>query len=428
MNAFDKIIGYESIQQELLQICDMYQRREDYETLGAKLPKGVVLYGRPGLGTTLLAGAFIKESGRWAYTLRRTNGGDFAKEITETFELAKENAPCIVLLDDMDKFANSDASHPDAKEYVAVQAGIDSVREDDVFVIATVNRMMKLPGSLLRPGRFDRKIEVLPPSHQDAKKIIEHYLSTKKVSSRINMDDLAKMMSYSSCAELESILNEAAINAAYAHKDRIDMKDLVKAVLRTQYNAPDDFSKKSESDVGLTALHEAGHLVVSEVISPGSVGLASVKKSGRNRVGGFIHRWMPPSDIEEAVMVGLGGKAAVEMLCPGEIAGGCEEDLFRVIDMMRDSMAKSATSGTSMLDVTNETFPNSSPAFLAANEAVVKSEIDRLFRQTKSLLASHGPFLDAVREALAQKETLLASDIRKIRKQAENIEIVAKCA
>ena len=126
MSAFDKVIGYETIKSELLQICDMIKNREIFEKLGAKLPQGILLSGDPGLGKTLMAKCFIEESGLPSFVIRRNKGNDdFVGEITETFREAKESAPAIVFLDDMDKFANEDDHHRDAEEYVAVQAGID---------------------------------------------------------------------------------------------------------------------------------------------------------------------------------------------------------------------------------------------------------------------------------------------------------------
>ena len=122
MSKFDNIIGYETIKKELMQICDMLKNKEIYENLGAKLPHGILLHGEPGLGKSLMAKCFIEESGLKTYTVRRNKGtDDFMKEITETFEKAKENTPAIVFLDDMDKFANEDEKLCDAEEYVAIQ-------------------------------------------------------------------------------------------------------------------------------------------------------------------------------------------------------------------------------------------------------------------------------------------------------------------
>ena len=145
MCAFDKIIGYETIKQEMKQICDMIHNPDIYQSLGAKLPHGLLLYGEPGLGKSLMSQCFMEESGLETYTIRRNkNSNDFIGEITWIFQTAKEHAPAIVFLDDIDKFANEDDRHKDAEEYVAVQAGIDEVRDVDVFVLATANDIEKL--------------------------------------------------------------------------------------------------------------------------------------------------------------------------------------------------------------------------------------------------------------------------------------------
>lgn len=227
MNAFDKVIGYQSIKQELLQFCDMIRNRKLYAEMGARLPHGLLLYGEPGLGKTLMANCFIEECGLNTITVRRNKGGDaFIDGITQAFAKAAEEAPAVIFLDDMDKFANESSLHCDTPEYVAVQAGIDAVKETDVFVIATANDIRKLPDSLRRSGRFDRKIGVREPTADDAAAIIAHYLEGKRISANVDRNDLAKMMSYHSCAELETILNEAAIRAVFAREESIRMEDI----------------------------------------------------------------------------------------------------------------------------------------------------------------------------------------------------------
>ena len=425
MSAFDKIIGYQTIKEELLQICDMIHNREIYENLGAKLPQGILLYGDPGLGKSLMAKSFITESGLPAYIVRRDKGSDdFIGKITDTFEKAKKNAPAIVLLDDMDKFANEDDRHIDAEEYVAVQAGIDEVKGCNVFVFATVNEIRKLPRSLIRSGRFDRKIEVNSPTDRDAEEIIKYYLGQKKVSDNVNMDDLVKMVSYGSCAELETILNEAAIGAAYARKEKIEMDDLVKSVLRMQYDAPDNFTKKSSDALKEIALHETGHLVVSEILTPGSVGLASLRTAGRDSTGGFIHRCMPVTRRAHHILISLAGKAAVELYYSGVCASGCQSDIRKAADNIRDAISESGTGGFGMIDVANHRFPESSESFNSRNESVVHAELERYMFKAREILIKNRDFLEKAAQMLSEKETLLYSDIRKLRESIKITEVV----
>lgn len=425
MSAFDRIIGYQTIKEELLQICDMIHNREIYENLGAKLPQGILLYGDPGLGKSLMAKSFITESGLPAYIVRRDKGSDdFIGKITDTFEKAKKNAPAIVLLDDMDKFANEDDRHIDAEEYVAVQAGIDEVKGCNVFVFATVNEIRKLPRSLIRSGRFDRKIEVNSPTDRDAEEIIKYYLAEKKVSDNVNMDDLVKMVSYGSCAELKTILNEAAIGAAYARKEKIEMDDLVKSVLRMQYDAPDNFTKKSSDALKEIALHEAGHLVVSEILTPGSVGLASLRTAGRDSTGGFIHRCMPVTRRAHHILISLAGKAAVELYYSGVCASGCQSDIRKAADNIRDAISESGTGGFGMIDVANHRFPESSESFNSRNESVVHAELERYMFKAREILIKNRDFLEKAAQMLSEKETLLYSDIRKLRESIKITEVV----
>ena len=426
MSAFDRIIGYETIKTELMQICDMIHNSEAYEKLGARMPQGLLLYGDPGLGKTLMAKAFIEESGLKTYVVRRNKGNDdFIGDITDTFACAKANAPVIIFLDDMDKFANEDQNHRDAEEYVAVQAGIDDVKDSKVFVVATANEVWKLPRSLVRSGRFDRKIEVQCPTDKDANEIIRYYLSDKKVSDSVDMEDLSKMISYSSCAELETILNDAAINAAFEKKDSIGMEDLVKSVLRMQYDSPDIYSTTSKDEMRRVALHEAGHLVVCEVLEPGSVGLASLRTSGRSSKGGFIHRCKELSKLEYYVLISLAGKVAEELYYADVSDNGCQSDLNRAADLIRDRLSESAVKGLFMLDVSNNRFPESSEEFKVRNEAVVHAELENYMLKTKDILLKNRDFLEKAAEALSGKETLLYSDIRKIKESTAVTEAVA---
>lgn len=424
MNAFEKIIGYQAIKDEFLQICDMIHNPDIYTALGAKMPQGILLYGEPGLGKTLMANCFIAESGLKAYTVRRNKGSDdFVKEITDTFREAKENAPAIIFLDDMDKFANEDESHRDAEEYVAVQAGIDEVKGSGVFVLATANEVHKLPKSLRRSGRFDRKIEVCCPTPKDAYSIIRHYLKDKQVSDDVNLEDIAMMINYSSCAELETILNEAAIRAAFRRKEHITMEDLVGAVLRMEYEAPDDCSKEADENMRKIALHEAGHLVISEVLCQGSVGLASLRTSGRDSTGGFIRRCKNLSRRPYYILVSLGGKAAVELYYSDTCASGCQSDIHRAADYIRTEMTESGTCGFGMVNIETRNTPGMSESLNARNEAVVHAELERYLFKARDILLKNRDFLEKTVDALVKKGTLLYSDIKALREAAAVTEV-----
>jgi len=421
MSAFDKIIGYENIKKELMQICDMIHNKEFYTKIGAKLPNGLLLSGDPGLGKTLMAKSFIEESGLKAFTIRRNKGNDdFIGAITETFEKAKESAPSIILLDDMDKFANEDVNHRDAEEYVAVQAGIDDVKNLDVFVIATVNEEYKLPKSLVRMGRFDRTIEIERPKEDDAKLIIEHYLSDKKVSDSVNMEDLTKMISYSSCAELETILNEAAINAAYERKEYIEMNDLVDAVLRMEYDSPDNYAKTSVESAKRTALHEAGHLVICEVLVPESVGLASIRTVTNEKTAGFIHRCKDlPKEYYHA-LVDLGGKAAIDLYYANECDSGSRADIENAANIIKNGIAWDADRGFGLagISVSHSGITEHSRSRI---EVATQTELERLLIKAKEILLNNRDFLEKTAEALVEKETLLYSDICEIKKKVKVI-------
>lgn len=426
MSAFDKVIGYETIKNELLQICDMIHNSEVYESLGAKLPQGILLYGDPGLGKTMMARAFIEECGIPAYTVRRNKSSeDFIGEITGAFEAARNSAPAIVFLDDMDKFANEDSNHRDAEEYVAVQAAIDDSKGCGVFVLATVNEGYKLPDSLVRAGRFDVKIEFNSPMGSDAELIIAHYLKSKRIAADVDMEDLSKMLVSGSCADLETVLNAAAIRAAYARKDSVHMDDLVQAVLRMQYNAPDLSVRKNDDDLRKIALHEAGHLVMSEVLAPGSVGLASLRTTGRDSVGGFIRRCRDLQNRRQEILVALAGKAAVELSYAETCASGCQSDIQRAYRLIRDGMSENATLGFGMVDVATRRFPETSENMNSRSEAVTHAELERYMFKARDVLLRNREFLERATEALIAKETLLYSDIRKLRSSVKITEAAA---
>lgn len=420
MNCFDNVIGYDRIKEELMQVCDMIRNRELYEGLGAKMPSGILLYGVPGLGKTLLANAFIEESGlpHYAVSLLDANG-DLVKAVNDAFRAAAGNAPAIVFLDDVDKFANEDERHRDAKEYVTIQSAIDQCKGKNVVVVATANDVDKLPESLIRDGRFDHRIPVGIPNENDSNRIIAHYLSQKKVGATVNMEDLCMMISYHSCAELETILNEAAICAGRNRHEMIEMNDLVKTVLRMKYHTDQNYDNTSEEEVKKVALHEAGHLVICEAISPGCIGFATLTVSEES-VSGTVRRCRELKRRPHEILVTLGGKVATELYYGGACASGCQLDLRMAVSTLREGIIQSGTHGVGLLDAFVRR-SEGSDFFKNEVEHVVHAELERYLLKAKEIILNNRVFLEKVTEALIEKKTLLFSDIRAIRESVSYV-------
>ena len=256
MSEFDKIIGYEEVKMELKRFSDVLKHPEKYKKLGVTIPSGILLCGDPGLGKTLMARCFIAETGCRVFTLRKEKpNGDFVNQIKATFEEAKSEAMSIVFLDDMDKFANEDNIHKDAEEYVAVQSCIDDCKGFNVFVFATINDQYCLPDSLLRAGRFDKVLEVDVPKGRDAEKIIEQFIGQKKIMGKIDIQEIARLMEGCSCAELETVINEAGIYAGFAGREKIDQEDIVKACMRMLFESPECISPIDTAGTRNIAIH-----------------------------------------------------------------------------------------------------------------------------------------------------------------------------
>ena len=216
MGAFDQIIGYTSVKQRLERTADDLAHPDAYRQLGVRPPRAMMLYGKPGVGKTLMARCLIEASGRASVVCRKDEpNGEFVKVVKKKFKKAVEKAPSILLLDDMDEFANEDSHHGDAEEYVTVQSCLDELAQSgaEVFVLATANDTSRLPSSLVRSGRLGTQIEVECPSGADAEAILSHYLTGKKIVDDIDPALLARVLGGCSCATLEEVANEAGLLA-----------------------------------------------------------------------------------------------------------------------------------------------------------------------------------------------------------------------
>ncbi len=417
MRPLDRVIGYNSIKKDLYRIIDILNDPERYAQVGVNIPKGILLEGVPGIGKSLMARAFMEECNRKEYVIRKDkSNGDFVDYIRETFEEATKNTPAIILLDDMDKFANEDYSHRNAEEYVTVQACIDSVKNEDVFVIATVNDEHSLPSSLVRSGRFDKTFHMCFPKGEDSKKIIEFYLEDKKCDDSVDTEELARFLAGSSCADLEMVINEAGIFAVYEGRTLISHEDLLKACLRKIYRISDDGDAASEEKVRRCAIHEAGHALISEIRDPGTVTFASVSSKSEGEVGGFVSRKCPENsrksfaNKETEIMICLAGKAATEVVL-GEIDLGANRDMHKafdkVVELLDNNVAYDFNSWCHGDETSSHVYDHL--------DSVKAAEVSRYYILVKQMLINNRAFLDKIIEELTMKKLLSYKDIARIR-------------
>ena len=414
MNAFDKIIGYNNVKEEIYQIIDMYENLEYYESLGASIPKGLMLYGEPGMGKTILAKALIKEAKVNSYLIRKNKSkNDILNEINEAFNNASKDESAIIFIDDIDKFKDLEGDIEDNEVLNTIQAKIDDVHDKNVLVVATCNDFKHLPDSLVRDGRFDRKIELKTPSKEDAAKIIKYYMKDKQVDQNLNYDDVTKLIQYSSCASLEKILNEAAITAGFQNKEYIEINDIVETYLKENYYDFYDIHSITEEKIEETSLHEAGHTVIAEILNEGSVDFVSIKTNNSN-IRGITKLddefFTPESDI----LISLGGKAACELYLNGKNADGCVKDLSSTRDTLRKELEMKGTYGMGFLGELS----NNEDARVKT-EIAIQVELERYFVIAKRILISNKTFLMNVYNELKSKNYLLASDIKRIREVSD---------
>lgn len=194
MDKFDeKVIGYDSIKETLRQIADVLKRPEAYKEKGVSMPRGLLMESAPGLGKSLMASILMEESGRKSFVFRRINEGNtFLGEMKDIFDVAKEEAPSILLLEDLNLYVESNS--PYAPEWACLQACIDETSDADIFVIATTNDTRYMPQSLLRPGRFDYILNLNPPVGKTAENIVSYYLRDKNLAKDVQISDIVKAM------------------------------------------------------------------------------------------------------------------------------------------------------------------------------------------------------------------------------------------
>lgn len=410
-----KVIGYEATKNILRQILDILSHRSAYETRGAAIPHGLLMVSEPGLGKSLMAATFMEESGRNCTVFHKNSDGEsFLDALREAFLLAKQTVPSVLLLEDINLYADSPS--PYGPQWAALQSGIDDVREADVFVIATANTTSCIPQSLLRPGRFDYLINLEPPKGETADRIAAHYLKDKPLEDDVNISDIVRAIgTTTSCATLETVMNIASINSCYRGAEKISKADLADAILQTVYHLKRDDGERNP-DIEQIALYEAAHAVAADILKPNSVSLVTLRKNGCQQ--GMTQCYLEneistESDFLNLAIKGLAGKAGVEMVY-GQLDMGARTDLQTAIYYVRQWIEAFVGNGFSGIICERK---STSETLLSYNERLAAAKLDELYRAAQTLLHNNYDFMIAVQQALLQHETLLGSDIAYIRNQ-----------
>ena len=411
---FEGLFGYEKIKNELNVLIDVFNNIDKYKSKNVTLPKGIMFSGAPGLGKTSFALAFLDAmNNRQKLIIRKSMpDGEFINYLKKSISELVEQGPCIVLFDDMDKYANEHHYNSNCEEYVTVQTIIDETKDKDVFFIGTVNEIDLLPESLFRPGRFSKVYEFSAPKLDEATLIVEKVLKETNIDSDMDYREIAKLLDGESCAKLFGIINEAAINAVYNNKEKVEREDIINAIVNNIYN---DASKSLSSEYArnIAAVHEAGHAFISEYFERGSVNLISINNYADN-VGGITSSSKPDNywyDVElmkNQVRILLAGKAATELFLNINDTGS-KSDINRAFKIVNR--------------LVNEYCPNSFREYIDSlsyssdelkckYEISIRQELDRYYSEVKKILWDNRDTFNKLVDLLKQKMLVTQKEIK----------------
>ena len=414
MDKFDeKVIGYDSIKETLRQIADVLKRPEAYKEKGVSMPRGLLMESAPGLGKSLMASILMEESGRKSFVFRRINEGNtFLVEMKDIFDVAKEEAPSILLLEDLNLYVESNS--PYAPEWACLQACIDETSDADIFVIATTNDTRYIPQSLLRPGRFDYILNLNPPLGKTAENIVSYYLRDKNLAKDVQISDIVKAMPQVSCATLETVMNLAAINSVYRDHAHVQKEDIIDALLKVVYNLRKADCEEDPQEHQMIAVHEAAHAVVGEVLHSGSIGIITIRGS-HGAIGGmesgFAVYAKSEEEFQDEIIKTLAGKAGTALIY-GIMDIRAAADIKKADQLLDIWLCHFAGGGFSGVEPSENRL---SEPRLSYNEAIKSAKLEELYRRAYKILYDNRDFLLAVQKELLEHETLLNSDLAKIR-------------
>ena len=431
---FEDVAGAKEEKEELSEIVEFLKDPQKFIELGARIPKGVLLLGPPGTGKTLLARAVAGEAGVPFFSI---SGSDFvelyvgvgASRVRDMFAQAKKARPCIIFIDEIDavgrkRGAGMGGGH-DEREQTLNQLLVEMDgfgKNEGIIIMAATNRPDILDPALLRPGRFDREIVVGKPDCKGREEILKVHSKNKKVSKDVDFSKIAKQTSGYTGADLENVMNEAAIFAARRGKVEIDEKDIEDANMKVMMGPEKVSQKVTEEERKLTAFHEAGHAVLAKLVSKRDT-VRQVSIIPRGRAGGYtmqipkedIWFWSKKDMLSEIIVL-LGGRAAEEITLD-DISNGASSDLKRATGIAREMVAKYGMSeelGPVCYDTDEEVFLGRdfghSKAYSETIATIIDKEVEKLIKEqynkAKELLSENSEKLNNVAEALLEHEVL----------------------
>ena len=449
--TFKDVAGIDEEKQEFEEIVDFLKNGEKYIKLGAKIPKGVLLVGAPGTGKTLMAKAMAGEAGVPFFSI---SGSDFvemfvgvgASRVRDLFEQAKKNQPCIIFIDEIDavgrqRGAGLGGGH-DEREQTLNQLLVEMDGFDEntnIIVIAATNRPDILDNALLRPGRFDRQIMVSLPDVKGREEILNVHAKGKPLAEDVELKKLAKRTPGFTGADLQNLLNEAALLTARKDKDKIGMEEIDSSIDRVLAGVEKKSRVMSEKDKEITSYHEVGHALLAKLLENCDE-LQKVTIIPRGFAAGLT--WTAPDDenmheskvklLDRITMV-LGGRAAEEVIYGKEnVCTGASNDLQKVTAMARkmvNSFGMSEKMGNMTYGKDNEhvfmgrDFGHTrdySEQIAADLDNEVKRIIDERYSIAKNLLTENRDILEAIAKELLEKETLDEKEVDEIIQRVKN--------
>ena len=444
--TFKDVAGNEAAKQDLTEIVDFLKSPKKYEKLGAKIPRGVLLAGDPGTGKTLMARAVAGEANVPFFSI---SGSEFAEmfvgvgasRVRDLFSKAKKNAPSIIFIDEIDAVAHKrdargGAGREDEQTLNQILVEMDGFDNDSgVIVMAATNRVDMLDKALLRPGRFDRHVNVTLPERKDRLEILKVHFKGKPVEENVDLEALAKKTAGSSGADLANIANEAAITAAREGHKAISNSDVTEAFERVAIGPERKSKVMNEKERKITAYHEAGHAIVGHVL-PDSDPVHKVTIIPRGATGG-VTWFLPPEDrsykniyeLKDILARAMGGRVAEKLVFGKDaVTTGASSDLKNVAGLAKSMIVEEGmgegtrnlvfpSEATGYYTITTEKPYSEKTAELI--DAEVKKLSDEAAKRAEEVLKANKTLLDKLAEELLAHETLEEAELAPILKGAK---------